>query len=334
MALFLTVLVPYVAGAEGPPKAKLPVTPATPPKAGSNKVVADRIAAVVGDSVILVSELDQRMMPLRTEAMSIPDQGERERRLAKLALQTLEEMVNDELILQAGIAAKLTIDQQEVQAAVDYIKQQNKMTEAEFVAAMKAQGITLATIKNDLLRQRAVNELVGRKLAVTDEDIRARYDELSRRSSAVAAVNVSQILFALPEHPTEQQLGDAKRRAHAAIDRIKGGEAFADVAGALSDDATTRSTGGMIGWLEPATLDPAWEAVVFGMDKGDVRGPISGAKGLYVLQANELKRNQLAPFDKMKEQLASELRRTQLTKLTRAWIEELRKKAYIEIKLQ
>jgi len=323
VALFLVVLVPYVAGADSPA-----------PKAKAQKVVADRIAAVVDDAVILVSELDLRMLPLRTEAMSIADKNERERRLAKLALQTLEEMVNDELILQAGVAAKLTVDADEVQSAVDYIKKQNKMTEAEFAAALKAQGITLATIKNDLLRQRAVNELVGRKVVVTDEDIRAKYAELSRRSSAVAAVNVSQILFALPEHPTEQQLADAKRRAQAAIDRVKAGEAFADLVGQLSDDATTKSTGGMIGWLEPATLDPAWEAVVFGMDKGDVRGPISGAKGVYVLFANDLKRNQLAPFDTMKEQLASELRRAQLAKLTRTWIEELRKKAYIEIKLQ
>lgn len=323
VAVFLTILVPYVAGAEGPSK------PAKP-----QKVVADRIAAIVDDSVILVSELDQRMLPLRTEAMAIADQQERDRRLAKLAVQTLEEMVNDELILQAGIAAKLTVDDDEVKAAIDYIKQQNKLDDAQFAAAMKAQGITVATIKNDLLRQRAVNEVVGRKVTVTAEDLRAKYDELARRSSAVAAVNVSQILFALPEHATEQQLRDAKRRAQAAIDRVRAGEAFADVAGQLSDDATTRSTGGMLGWLEPATLDPAWETVVFGMDKGDVRGPISGAKGLYVLYANELKRNQLAPFDKMKEQLTSELRRSQLARLTRTWIEELRKKAYIEIKLQ
>lgn len=321
VALFLVVLVPYVAGAESPKPVK------------TNKVIADRIAAVVDDSVILVSELDQRMLPLRQEAMSITDVNERERRLAKLATQTLEEMVNDELVLQAGIAAKLTVDAQEVAAAIDYIKSVNKLDDEGLAAAMKSQGITMATIKNDLLRQRAVNELVGRKVSVTEEDLRARYAELGRRASQVAAVNVSQILFAVPEHPTEQQLAEARRRALAAIDRVKRGEEFGKVASELTEDATTKSTGGMIGWLEPATLDPAWEAVVFGMEKGDVRGPISGAKGLYVLFANELKRTEVEPFEKMKDRLASELRRTQLAKLTRAWIEELRKKAHIEIKL-
>ena len=321
VALFLTVLVPYVAGAQAPPKPT------------SAKVVADRIAAVVNDQVILVSELDQRMLPLRAEAAQIADQAERERRLAKLAVQLLDEMIADELVLQAGIAAKLTVDESEVNAAIDYIKQQNKMTDDQLAAAMKAQGVTRQTVKNDVLRQRAVNELVGRKVTVTDDDLRARYAELARRSAQVAAVNVSQILFALPEHPTEQQLQSAKTRAQAAIERVKHAEAFDKVASELTEDTTTKSTGGMLGWLEPGTLDPAWESVVFGMEKGDVRGPISGAKGMYVLYANELKRTELAPFDKMKEQLAAELRRTQLAKLTRTWIEELRKKAYIEIKL-
>lgn len=321
IALFLTILIPYVAGAQAPAKPK------------SAKVVADRIAAVVNDQVILISELDQRMLPLRAEAAQIADRAERERRLAKLAVQVLDEMVADELVLQAGIAAKLTVDESEVNAAIDYIKQQNKMTDDQLAAAMKAQGVTRQTVKNDVLRQRTVNELVGRKIAVTEDDLRARYAELSRRSAQVAAVNVSQILFALPDHPTEQQLQSAKTRAQAAIERVKHAEAFDKVASELTEDPTTKSTGGMVGWLEPGTLDPAWEAVVFGMEKGEVRGPISGAKGMYVLYANELKRTELAPFDKMKEQLTAELRRTQLAKLTRTWIEELRKKAYIEIKL-
>lgn len=321
IALFCAVLVPYVAGAEAPKKA-------------TAKVVADRIAAVVNDQVILVSEVDQRMLPLRAQAQQITDPNERDRRLAKLAVEMLDEMVNDELILQAGQAAKLSVDESEIDSAIDYIKTQNKMNAQQLEEAMKAQGVTRQTIKNDLLRQRTVNEMVGRKVSVTDDDLRARYAELQRRSSGVAAVNISNIVFALPEHATQQQQDAAKARAQKAIERVKAGETFAAVATDTTDDESTKSGGGMLGWVEPTSLDPIWESVVMGMDKGDVRGPISGPKGLYVFYANEIKRNELAPFDKMKEQLASELRRTQLAKLSRTWVEELRKKAYIEIKLQ
>jgi len=320
---FLIVLVPYVTGAD---TARKPT--------GANKVVADRIAAVVNDAVILVSELDLRMLPMRAQAMEIADPTERDRRLARLGRETLDRMVDDELVLQAGRTAKLTVDDKELDASIEYIKKQNKLDDKTLAEAMAAQGITRQTLRDDLLRQRAIANFVLPKVQVTDEDVRARYDALARRSKQVSAVNVSQILVALPEHPTEQQQNDARKRAVKAIDRVHAGEPFAKLAAELSDDATTRTTGGMLGWLEPAALDPAWEAVVIAMDKGDLRGPIVGEKGLYVLYANDVKRTQLDPFDKMKEQLASQLRQTRLAKLTQTWLEELRKKAYIEIKLR
>ena len=43
-------------------------------------------------------------------------------------------------------------------------------------------------LRRQLLRLRAVNQLVAPKVQITDEDVRARYDELQRRSESVSAV--------------------------------------------------------------------------------------------------------------------------------------------------
>ncbi|MBS1122333.1 MAG: PpiC-type peptidyl-prolyl cis-trans isomerase [Deltaproteobacteria bacterium] len=300
----------------------------------SSKLLVDRVAAVVNDAVILTSELDLRLSPVRAEVMQITDRHERDRRLAKLATQLLDEMINDELVVQAAREAKITVEASEVQEAVDYIKRQNKLDDAQLAAAMKAQGITTSTLRNDLVRQRAVSQLVSPKVQVTEEDLRAHYDQMQRRSSTVSAVSLSQIVFELPDHPTEQQLTAARGKAQRALDRIKAGEEFAKVASEVSEDPSTKPTGGMLGWIEPSTLSATWEPVVFGMDKGEVRGPITGPKGLHLLFANEVKRTQLKPFADMKDELSQDLRRRALGKLTQSWIEELRKKAYIDIKLK
>ena len=50
--------------------------------------------------------------------------------MAKLASQVLDEMVNEELIVQAAEAAKIEVDSSEVQAALDEIKQQNNLDDA------------------------------------------------------------------------------------------------------------------------------------------------------------------------------------------------------------
>jgi parvulin-like peptidyl-prolyl isomerase len=309
----------------------------TSPNAGK-KVHLERVVAIVNEAIILQSELDARLVPVQAEAQQITDPAERRRRLAKLASQILDEMVSEELIVQAAEAAKIEVESNEVQAALDEIKQQNNLDDAGLQQALAAQGYTLTNYKSDLRRQllrlRAVNQLVSPKIQITDEDVRARYDQMSRRSEAVSAVRLANILIKLPEHATEQQINEGKERAAKAVARVKAGEQFADVAKDMSDDTSTKDTGGELGWFERGSVNPDWEQLVFSMEKGDVRGPVNGPQGLYVFMVSDIKKSELKPFADMKEQLQRELRRRELDKQTQTWVEELRKKAYIDIKLQ
>ena len=307
------------------------------PNAGKKEHL-DRVVAVVNDSIILQSELDARLVPVRAEAAQIADPQERHRREAKLASQVLDEMVNEELIVQAAEEAKIEVDSSEVQAALDEIKQQNNLDDAGLSQALAQQGYTMAGYKADLRRQllrlRAVNQLVAPKVNVSEEDIRARYNEMQRRSEAVSAVQLSHILVKLPDHPTEQQLDEAKDKVAKAMDMVKGGQAFADVAKQVSEDPSTASSGGALGWFQRGSMDPAWEQIVFSMQKGDMRGPVTGPQGLHILYVTDIKQSDMKPYDQMKDQLQRELKRRELDKATQNWTEELRKKAYIDIKLQ
>jgi parvulin-like peptidyl-prolyl isomerase len=317
-----------VAPASAAPGGRIPV---------GTKVVVEKVVAVVNDKVILRSELDARLVPVIQDAAQIVDPKERVRRVDKLSGQILDEMVNEELIVQAAEAAKLDVEASDVQAAVDEIKKQNNLDDAALGQALAAQGYTLANYKQDLrrqiLRMRAVSQLVRPKVQVTEEDLKARYDQMQRRADAVSAVRLAHLQFDLPEHPTEQQVAAGRDRAAKAIARVRGGEAFAAVAAAESDDANTKNTGGELGWFERGSMQPEWEQVVFAMEKGDVRGPVNGAKGLEVFTVLEVKKAEVKPFDQMKEQLKGELTRREMDKMTQTWLEELRKKAYIDLKL-
>jgi parvulin-like peptidyl-prolyl isomerase len=313
--------------------------PSTPSPNRGAKLKVDYVVAIVNDSIILNSELEARRTPVLAEAQQITDPKERERRIAKLTSQVLDEMVNEEVMVQAAEAAKIEVESSEVQAALDEIKQQNNLDDAGLAAALAAQGFTLANYKQEVRRQmlrlRAENQIVAPKVQVTDEDVRARYDQMARRTEQVQAVKLSHMLFKLPEHPTEQQIADAKEKASKAIARVKGGEEFSKVAQTESEDDTTKATGGELGWFQRGSMaNPAWEPVVFAMEKNDVRGPVPGPQGFHVFQVTEVKRSDLKPFPEMKDQLQRELRRRELEKQTHSWVEELRKKAYIDIKLQ
>jgi peptidyl-prolyl cis-trans isomerase SurA len=304
---------------------------------GGKTFVVDRVVAVVNDAVILDSELDVRLLPMMGDVEQIADPTERKRRLEKLRMQMLDDMVNEELIVQAAREAKIEVEASDVNAALEEIKKQNNLDDKQFNAALAAQGYTLSAYKNDLRRQltrlKAVNQLVRSRVQVTDDDVRARYDAMVRRSESVSAVRLAHILIEVPEKATDAQVAAAKERAATAVARARGGEDFAAIAQEMSDDTATKAGGGELGWFERGTLSPEWEAVVFSMEKSEVRGPISGPKGLHVFYVADVKRTEIKPFDALKDQIRGELTRREMDKQTQLWIEELRKKAYIDNKL-
>lgn len=319
--------------APGPPKPRA----AAPSKKPRRVYIVDRVVGVVNSSVILESELNIRMAPYEADVEQIEDPKERVRRYEKLRGQVLDELVNEELIYQAAAEARIEVEEKELDAAIKDIRDQNKLDEQQFQQALVAQGYSYPAYRQDIRRQltrvKAMNQLVAPKVTVTDDEVRARYDQMVRRSEAVSAVQLSHMLFALPARPSESQVAEAKAKAAEAIARVRGGEPFAEVAKQLSEDAATKDGGGELGWIERGSLDPQWESVVFAMEKGEVRGPVSGPTGLHVFFVGEVKRNDMKSFDALKEQLRGELRQREMAKQTETWIADLRKKAFIDVKL-
>jgi parvulin-like peptidyl-prolyl isomerase len=306
---------------------------------GRPKIVAERVVAIVNDAIILESELEARMLPLLSELASVTDPGERDRRLGKIRGATLDDMINEELIVQAGEQAKIEVEPSEIQAALDEIKRQNQIDDAGLLQLLAAEGFTLQNYKTDLRRQilrlRTINTIVAPKVNISDDDALARYNELQRRSQAVGKVRLAHILFATPDHPTEQDIAAAKQRAANALARIRAGEDWNAVCLDVSDDQSTKQSGGELSWFERGQLtDPEWDKVVFSMEKGDVRGPLGGQDGFHLFKALEIQSSGLKPFADMKEQIKGELRHREMEKATQIWIDELRKKAYIDLKSQ
>ena len=242
-------------------------------------------------------------------------------------------MVNEELIVQAAVEAKLEVKQKEVDDALDDIRKQNNLDEATFRQALTAQGYTMTAYRRDVRRQmmrmRAISMLVRPRVAVTDDDVRARYDSMTRRSAQVKQGHLRHILLALPSKPSEAQLAAAKAKAAMVIEKARAGEDFKGLAAQFSDDRATKDDGGDLGLIERGTIATEWEAVVFSMEKGEVRGPVSGPQGLHVFYVTELAKSDLKPFDELKEEIRNELYRKEMDKQTTVWLNDLRRKAHI-----
>ena len=300
--------------------------------------VVDRVIAVVNDEIILDSELAVQLTPYEPDLEGIDDPKERARRKDKLRAQVLDEMIAEQLIIEAAAAARLEeITSKEVDQIIADTKSDNKLDDATFQQALAAQGVTLAqyrqNVKRQLTRVRAMKMLVAPKVNITDEEVRAQYDQMVRRSDAVSQVRLAHIQLTLPERPTDAEVAAARAKAGDIVARVRAGEEFGKLAAEFSDDANTKTAGGELGWIERGTLDPAWEQVVFALDPKEVAGPVAGPRGLEVFYVTEVKRTEMKPFDKMKDQIKGELQQRNMQKQTTTWIDELRRKAYVEVKL-
>ena len=68
------------------------------------------------------------------------------------------------------------------------------------------------------------------------------------------------------------------------------------------------------------------------MDKGEVRGPINGPGGLHVFYVADLEKTERKSFDQVKDKLRNDLFRREMDRQSRLWLQELRKKAHIDVK--
>jgi parvulin-like peptidyl-prolyl isomerase len=300
-------------------------------------LIVDRVVAVVNDDIILSTELMTRVAPMAFELNKISDPKERARRQAKLSSEVLDQMINEQLVSQAAKEAKLEVSAKEVEAAIADLKRQNKLDDEQLKEALRLQGSSMSTyrrdVRNQILRMRAVSTIVRPKVNITEDDIRARYDAMARRSAQVSEVHLQHILIATPPKADEATLSAARAKAAEVITKAKAGEDFGKLAQTYSDDPSTKNTGGDLGWIERGTIATEWEVIVFAMGAGEVRGPINGPRGLHVFRVSEVKDSKQEPFNKVKEQIRNELYRTELERQNRLWQEELRKKAHFEILL-
>ncbi|MEO8699643.1 MAG: SurA N-terminal domain-containing protein [Kofleriaceae bacterium] len=123
--------------------------------------VLDKPVAIVGDAVLWQSRVDERMTG----------------REAKDRPQLIEDMIDELIWLRAAKQASITVEPGEVLAALDEIKQQNKLDDAGLDAALKQQGYTrdryLVDLGNQLIILRARNQLVLMHIVVEDSEIDA-----------------------------------------------------------------------------------------------------------------------------------------------------------------
>jgi peptidyl-prolyl cis-trans isomerase SurA len=297
--------------------------------------LVEKVAAVVGENIILASEVEEKAGPLLTEAGRITDPGKRSARATELRHEVLERLIDDELILQQAADLKLSISSEQVDQSIDEIKRQNSITDDQLRDALKGQGMSMpayrADLKRQLLRFRVLNIQVGSRVSISDDEVKTYYERHMKTGGNVQ-VRASHIFVAIPDGADAAAVKEKLAQAQKLLERAQSGEDFAKLAKQYSDDAATRAEGGDLGTFGKDMLPRAIEELVFSMKVGEIRGPVRADRGFHVIKLIERKEKDAKPLEEVKDDIRIQLRQKEMERQTKTYLAELRKKTLVDVR--
>ena len=145
---------------------------------------------------------------------------------------------------------------------------------------------------------------IAATVELTEEEIRAAYEEEQERFETIEERRARHILIEVAEGQDEA----ARAAAESAATRLRGGADFAAVAAEVSADAGTKAQGGDLGWIGRGTLPGPFEDALFALEVGELSAPVRTEFGFHVIRLDELRAGELQPFEAVREELAAETR--------------------------
>jgi peptidyl-prolyl cis-trans isomerase SurA len=134
--------------------------------------------------------------------------------------------------------------------------------------------------------------------------------------------------------PSEDDGVRALEQAKSLRQRALAGENFEELARTYSDDPNTRDKGGLVEQeLETTEIVPEFRAAIDSVAVGGLTEVVRSTNGLHIFKVVSRSDSRVASFDDIKEPLRRYLEQREVEKRYRAYLEDLRKKFNVDVKV-
>ena len=255
--------------------------------------LVDRIAAVVGDTVVLYTEILESILQLEAQGAALPARGTPA--FDSLALQTLQDLVNQVVLLQEAEAEELEVADDVLEAETDrrFREVRNSFQSAtQFETAIGESGRTLvqyrqflrAQVRGQMLIEQFVQQSRSRlpPVVASDEEVREWYDENLTGQTQPATLTFEQLV--IEPGPSDEAEEATFAEAQRVLAEIREGKDFEIAAREYSQDLANRVTGGDLGWVRRAELDPDFSRAAWSARTGTPIGPVRTQFGHHLIK--------------------------------------------------
>ena len=257
-----------------------------PSKAQESQVI-DRVVAVVGQNIILQSDIEAKYMQYRL-------QGGIKGSASSIRCEILEDLMFEKLMLNQAEMDSITVTDEQVEAEVEqlvryFVSQLGSQENLE-----KYYKKTMPEIKDELRRMRRdqmlveqVQQTILANVEVTPAEVKKCYYNIPKDS--IPMVNSKYEIAHLVKKPpiTLDEKLAVKDRLYKMRKRILDGERFSTLALLYSEDPGSAKKGGELGFHGRGEFAPEFEAAAFNLRDGEISEVVETEFGFHIIQMIE-----------------------------------------------
>ncbi|PCI76808.1 MAG: hypothetical protein COB20_09635 [SAR86 cluster bacterium] len=252
--------------------------------ASAQRVLLDRIVALVDEGVVLQSELNSRIVEIRENAAranrSLPE-------AEQFRTEVLDALIIENLQMQLAEKVSIRFNDDEINRILGSMAENNNLSFDEYLNVLNEAGVYLQT-REQVRKQMTIQELqrgmVNRRIQITEQEIdNFLNSEMGREIMAPDFLVEHMLIAAGSEEPAAAKQSKLRYAADL-IARIKEGESFAAVRATARQAQLFEINGTEFGWRKAEQLPTLFREIVESMSVGDVEGPIEAGNGFHLIQ--------------------------------------------------
>ena len=296
--------------------------------------VLEGIVVRVGDRIITRTQYERRLRETFLELEKTVPVAEQAAKKEEVRKSLINEMISELLIKDRADRLGITVTESDLKEAVVRLKQQyNISTDEQFDESLRQSGLTRGEMEARLRESLITNKVFSRELRnredLTDAELRERYNREKEQYRLPERAHLREIVILKGE--TEAKLAEGRQRAAEIGEAArKPATNFANLASTMSESGT-RDKGGELGEVAKGDLVPELDKAVFSAAQGAIIGPVETKSAWHILKVEQRLPSEVPAFESIKDRLRRDASDETFARDYKAYIETLRKDAYIQI---
>ncbi len=254
------------------------------PPVGAKVEVLDRIAIIVGEGVVLESQINNL---IETIEQRYSEQGAAMPPAESILDQVQERLIIEELQLQMARQAGVRVGDGELNQAFEEIAQNNGLSIEAFIESLESEDASYQELRDqvrkEMIIQRVQRGKVGRQVNITEQEL----DGFLATEGSVKELS--------PELFVRQILVAEEEKAQMLLSKIESGEDFSLLAKEHSKSSNAPS-GGEMGWRNLADFPSLFADALKNQKKGHISPILKSGSGFFLLKLED-KRGSLVRFE-------------------------------------